>query len=125
MSAPHFIVDRVEGEYAVVWAALTDETVDVPLPAMPEGVSEGDGLALVRARAGPARVHLIAIGQGQAVLAIEAVLRLMIHEGGLPPGVQVGDALTFIRLPADEETAAVAARIRRLSADDDGGDWSI
>jgi len=125
MSAPHFIVDRVEGGYAVVWAALTDETLDIPLPALPEGVSEGEGLALVSPPSGPAPVRLLAIIQSQAVLAVESVLRLTCHQGGLPPGAEVGDALAFIRLPLDAEAAAMAARIRRLSADDDGGDWSI
>ncbi len=126
MTGPYFIVDRIEGGYAVVWSALTEEVLDIPLRAMPSGLSEGEGLALEHPDAteeGPIRV--VAISDGEAVLAVESVLRLGCSANGLPAGVEPGARLVFRRRPADAETAAVAARIRRLAAEDDGGDWSI
>jgi len=126
MTGPQFIVDRIEGGYAVVWSALTEDTLDIPLAVMPAGLMEGEGLALVRpgpAVSGP--IRLVAVADGEAVLAVESVLRLGCHAAGLPDGVQEGDALGFERRSGDAETAAMAARIRRLAADDDGGDWSI
>ncbi len=126
MDGPHFIVDRIEGGYAVVWSALTQDVLDIPLAVMPSGLLEGDGLALRPSEADARkRIRLVAVADGEAVLAVEAVLRLLCAADGLPLGVEAGDGLVFERRPADAETAATAARLRRLAAEDDGGDWSI
>jgi len=126
MTGPLFIVDRIEGGYAVVWSALTEDTLDVPLAVMPAGLVEGEGLALARPDAAmSAPIRLVAVADGQAVLAVESILRLGCNAAGLPAGIQEGDALVFERRSPDAETAAMAARIRRLAAEDDGGDWSI
>ena len=85
MTEPHFIVDRVEGGYAVVWSALIEDTLDVPLSAMPDGLSEGDGLTLVLAAVGaPGSIRLVAVSDDEAVLSVESVLRLGCAAAGLP-----------------------------------------
>ncbi|MCB9545827.1 MAG: DUF3006 domain-containing protein [Myxococcales bacterium] len=70
-----WVVDRIEGSFAVIVADGLEDTFDVPLAALPPGVQEGDVLLL-----------------------------------GADPAATA------------HRRADVEARLRALSADDDGGD---
>ncbi|MEZ4467848.1 MAG: DUF3006 domain-containing protein [bacterium] len=41
-----WVVDRIEGSFAVIVAEGLEDTFDVPLAALPAGVREGDVLVL-------------------------------------------------------------------------------
>jgi len=116
------VVDRIEGDVAVLSPAVGGPPFDWPLAWLPEPLEEGATLRLVRvAQAGVARLERV--DEAGVVITLPDGSRLGLRPGLLPPGLAEGESLAFIEAPAveNERRLDIAVRLERLAEriDDD------
>lgn len=116
------VVDRIEGDVAVLSPVAGGPPFDCPLAWLPEQLAEGATLRLARVpEAGVARLK--AIDEAGVVIALPDGSTLGLRPGLLPPGMSEGEALAFVEAPEfeNERRLNIAVRLERLAEriDDD------
>lgn len=96
------VVDRIEGDVAVLSPVSGGPPFDCPVAWLPGKVSEGAALRLARAPdAGIGRVK--AVDEAGVVVALADGSTLGLRPGLLPPGIAEGEALLFVEAPEVED----------------------
>lgn len=116
------VVDRIEGDVAVLSPVSGGPPFDCPLAWLPPKLAEGATLRLARVpEAGMARLK--SVDEAGVVIALPDGRTLGLRPGLVPPGMSEGDALAFIEAPEVETTRRldIAVRLERLAEriDDD------
>ncbi len=116
------VVDRIEGETAVLSPVAGGPPFDCPLAWLPETLAEGATLRLARVpEAGIARLKKV--DEAGVVIALPDGSTLGLRPELLPPGLSEGEALAFVEAPdvENQRRLSIAERIERLAEriDDD------
>lgn len=116
------VVDRIEGDRAVLSPVAGGPPFDCPLAWLPEGLLEGAALRLARVpEAGVARLR--AMDEAGVVIALPDGSTLGLRPELLPPGLSEGEALAFVEAPdvEIERRLSITERLERLAEriDDD------
>ncbi len=116
------VVDRIEGDRAVLSPVVGGPPFECPLAWLPEKVQEGAALRLARvAEAGVAR--LTEADEAGVVVTLPDGSTLGLRPGLVPDGLSEGDALAFVEAPdiEAERRVSLAERLERLAEriDDD------
>lgn len=110
------VVDRIEGETAVLSPVAGGPPFDCPLTWLPEKLAEGATLRLARvAEAGMAQLEKA--DEAGVVITLPDGRTLGLRPELLPPGLSEGEALAFVEAP-DVENArrlSIAERLGRLA----------
>ena len=115
------VVDRIEGDIAVLSPVSGGPTFDCPLAWLPEALEEGAALRLARVPASGI-AQLKAIGETRVVIGLPDGSTLGLRPELLPPGLAEGDALAFVEAPEveDDRRMKITLRLDALAEQLDG-----